>query len=217
VDADHIFDTLNGIKWKMYDAGVVGKIYMFVSSDVAASIGTKLLSGYGLANSAVLSIAPAVSQDVADRIGEKNLEVSLQVYKMDNCYIIPVPEKRMVTKVILNDGISVGQEEGGWSPASGVSGFGNIKVLAVPEAAAFVAVRHLVSNITVPSGSVGVVDIKGKLEGLNGNYYGGAMVQNIGTDQSGDWFKSMNRIKHGCGVFNNYTHTLFSVTDALVA
>lgn len=213
VDEDNVFNTCLDIKWKIYNGGVDDDIYFFVSSDVVANMQKKILNGYGLANPTVLTMNPIVSQDVADRVGEGGLTVDVNIIKFaDNCYIIPVPENRMVTKIVLNDGKTGGQEEGGWSAATEESGYAKIKILAIPKCSAFVAIRHLVSNLTVPANTQGILNVNAQLEDLNNGYYGSATVQNIGIDQTGDWFKSMNRIKHGGGVFETYKHTIFSVT-----
>lgn len=219
VDAENIIDTIIDFEFKEVDANVVEKVYVFAASDVMANISKDITHNYGLANDTVITLNPQVSQDVADRLGEKTLAINIKVTKVGhNMYVLTVPKDRMNSKIVLNDGKTPGQEEGGFTPAINEPGYCQIKLLFVPESAAFVGIRHLVSNITIPKRYEDLVGtISNSLDGLNGDYYGTAMIQNIGVDQQGDQFKSMNRVRHGAGVFNNYKHSLFAITTTPVA
>ena len=205
ISPDKILGTLNNIKTEIFNRQYEGVVITFLSGTAYANLRTALVNNNGLANQAVISIYPT---------GDDGLEIKLDVIKYDNLVLVPVPDTRMNTKIVLLDGKTAGQEDGGWlaDPTSK-----RIHIVAVPIEAAKLSIRHVVANMTTPASfqtglSVGVIETE--LGKINEIYQGQALLKNIGIDQRGDQFKYMNRIIHDTAVFETWKHTLFTVSEA---
>lgn len=202
---DKILGTLNNIKTEIFNRQYEGSVITFLSGTAYANLRTALVNNNGLANQAVISVYPT---------GDDGLEIKLDVIKYDNLILVPVPDTRMNTQIVLLDGKTAGQEEGGWlaDPTSK-----RVHIVAVPQDAAKLSIRHIVANMTTPASfqsglSVGVLEKE--LGKINEIYQGQALLKNIGIDQQGDQFKYMNRIIHDTAVFDTWKHTLFTVSEA---
>lgn len=69
----------------------------------------------------------------------KKGEISTKVRKLDECAILPVPVSRMKTGYTFNDGITSGQEDGGFVPVDGAS---NIGCIVLPKKVAKLVKKH---------------------------------------------------------------------------
>lgn len=200
---DKVFATLNKIKLDIFDAGYEGLVAAFVDSTTFGNIRTAILDKFGLANPTVLTMV----------VGEKDgLEVKLEVYKFDNLLIIPVPKSRMVSQVVLYDGVTAGQESGGWVKDPSAK---NINILAVPLDAASLSIRHVVANLAVPMvfANINLSKVNSALEDVSKIYGNAVTIENIGINQSGDQFSFMNRVIYGAAVFETWKKTIFVVTE----
>ena len=218
VDAANALKSIYTLARKSWAAGVGDmKKFAFVDDVTFSAIGENLITDYGKANAGIIKINPMVSQDVADRVGVEGLGIDINVLKLNSdVNIICVPASRMYTKIVMLDGRSTGQEAGGYAPATDVPGYALIKVLMVPEAAAVLSIRHIVSKMTVPS-SAYADKVNAKRGEINTDYFGQATIEEIGVDQIGDRWKVMNRVKHGVIAFDTWIHTVFSITSVPVA
>lgn len=205
ITPDKIFHTLNKIKLNIFDAGYEDAVAVFVDTTTFANIQTAIIDKYGLANSSVLKMV----------VGEKEgLDVNINVLMLDNLLIIRVPKVRMVSNVVLYDGVTAGQESGGWVKDVNAK---NINILAVPLEAAALSIRHVVANLAVPAlfTNVNVSQINSALMDIYKIYGNAIEIQNIGINQSADQFAYMNRIIYGAIVFETWKKTIFAVTEPL--
>jgi len=218
VDAANALKSIYTLSRKSWAAGVGDmKKFAFVDDVTFSAIGENLITDYGKANAGIIRINPMVSQDVADRVGVEGLGIDINVLKLNgDVNIICVPASRMYTKIVMLDGRSTGQEAGGYAPATTVPGYALLKVLMVPEAAAVLSIRHIISKMTVPS-SAYAAKVNAKRGEINTDYFGQATIEEIGVDQIGDQWKVMNRVKHGVIAFDTWLHTIFAITSVPVA
>lgn len=208
--------TLLNIKNDLYDQGVDGIIYCFISSDVYANIEKHLLSGYGLANQAIVNksnikIPVSATPEKIAKLGS-DLMINSEVLEMDNLILIKVPSSRMHTKVTLRDR----ESGGGFVPATNETGYGKIDILAVPENAALLGIRHAVSNMSLPMSCQGYIGAANKcLAEINDGFYGLSEIQLIGVNQTADAFVCNNRVMYRPMVTRSRGDLIVAVTGAL--
>lgn len=209
VDVDNIFDTLLDIDAAQRGAGEDGPVVDFLDQATYTALEKAIIKHFGLASDATLTYTTARSD------GEGAIEVNVSVKKLnDRTYVVMVPDNRMNSDIVMLDGKSDGQTAGGFKTDIEKSGYAHINVLSVPFAAAFVDVRHIVANMTVPAmfqneankANEAIAELQDYLDGST-------TILNIGVDQTSDQWKYMNRIVFGADVFGNRAHTIYSVSD----
>lgn len=211
-----IVSTLLRIKNDLYDQGVDGIVYCFISSEVYAELERHLLSSYGLANPAIVSksnlkIPVSATPEKIAKLGS-DLMVNSEILEMDNLILIKVPSSRMHTKVTLRDRDS----GGGFVPATTETGYGKIDILAVPENAALLGIRHAVSNMSLPMSCQGYIGAANKcLADINDGFYGLSEIQLIGVNQTADAFVCNNRVMYRPMVTRSRGNLIVAVTGQL--
>ena len=208
VDVTNILDTLLDIDAAQRGVGEDGPVADFVDQETYTAIEKAIIKNFGLASSATLTYTTATNEG-------DGIEVNVSVKKLnDRTFIIMVPNSRMNSHITMLDGVSGGQEAGGYKPDTETTGYAHINILSVPFASAFVDIRHIVSNMTVPALFQGMAAKANEAINTLQDYLDGSTtILNIGVDQKSDQWKYMNRIKFGAGVFSNRAHTIFSVSD----
>lgn len=213
-----LYGQLTDVKNAMFDEGYSGRIFVFGSTDYMAAL-TKAITnaGYGLANQSLLNLANSsdirLPEDVRDKL---SMNPEIGIY--DDMYLIKVPKSRMYSHVTLLDGVSSGQEDGGYIPTASPVGdtLKEVAFTAVPYEGVAVSVRHLVANMLLPQV---LTDARGfnvaKLETdinlvdqavqeSNKALVGRFEIQNIGVNQKANAFEMSSRIVWGLAVFQTY-------------
>lgn len=202
VDKDNIFHTLTNIEGKIFNAGYTGTSYVFVRASVYSAIQAAILANNGLANEEVLTYSPV-----------KGLELETRVIKYNDLVLIRVPDDRMFTEIVLLDGESEGQTDGGYKKADGAK---HIDILAVPVPSSAVSIRHLVANLLVPMAymnGLNTGNLEVELGGVNELTGNTIAFQNIGINQKADSFEYQTRLIYGSVTFNNWKKALFAITS----
>ena len=215
VDADNIIATLISMDNRLFNEGVNGDVAVMLSTKAYANLSNAIKNANGLASGVMLSpVKRKVDfwfEGEATPAEEEGLHFIYNIFKFQSrMYIYPVPDRSMISDVVLLDKKSAGQTAGGWIPDADAKA---VDMLVVPMAAAALSVRHIVSSMTIPLNAyrVDTFDVNKELVGLNNMYGGQVYVENIGIDQSGDMYKYMNRIMYGVAVFKTWAHTIFAV------
>ncbi len=216
-DVDHIIPTLIRLRQEAYDLGVWGDINVMIDTEVYGNLTNAFVNKNGLASGVMLKQVKSHLATAPADFYEDNLEFVGSIAKfMDNMYLYPVPAQCMNSQVLLLDKKSPGQLQGGWTPDTQHPNFYKVKIQIIPDEAAAISARHLVSNIAVPARFMSEVgeSIQTELSQINQMYEGVAKVDNIGITQNGDSFWYQNRIKYGVAVFETQKHTMFEIYDA---
>lgn len=209
VDASHILETVNAIKAKCFDAGAAGEIALFMASDIYANFQTALANRNAFANGSVIVQTMTVGEEVdGESEGEKKtLEVTLEVTKYDNCYIIEMPTDRMYSKIVMLDGQTAGQTEGGYV-VDDDNGAVDIKLFFIPLAAGFTSTRYIVDNFLIPAAAL---DREASVElGYTQNkMFGPVQISKAGVNQKANGWEYDTRIVYGGDLFDNRKGTAF--------
>jgi len=205
IDKANVFTTLTAIEAKIFNAGYTGDSFVFARATAYSNIVAALLSNNALANEQVLKYTP---------VG--GMELETRIIKYNNLVIVRVPDNRHYTEVTLLDGLSAGQEDGGYVAGTTAA---YIDFLVVPAPAANLSIRHVVANLLVPMAymeglNTGSLNIElGGVNELTGNM---VSFQNVGVNQKGDGFEYQTRLVYGPIAYNIWKKTLFAVTTAIV-
>lgn len=204
VDGANGWKTLAKVRNLAYNSGIDGPIFGFVASSVYAELEYSLIEKNGLANPHVLTLVASTD----------GLEVKVDVLKYHNIFLIRVPDERLITGVVLFDGDTAGQENGGWAADAGAKA---IKMLFVPHGFGGQSVRHVVTNFTVPQSFEGLNPsaLMDAVKRVNEVYQGQTEFRNIGINQTADSFQYNNRIIYDTAVFKTQEPTIFSVEEVL--
>jgi hypothetical protein len=143
------------------------------------------------------SVTRAIKQDTTLQkmfdIREVNRNgYNTRITEYDGVEIMAVPQSRLSTDVVLNDGVTAGQEAGGFDTTDGKK----IHFLLTHKSAAFNVVKHSVERVFAPS-----------------------MAKAAGTDgvnQSANAWKVEFRVYHDTFVPDNKTDGIYAYTEALV-
>lgn len=214
VDASHILETVNAIKAKVFDAGASGDIALFMASDVYANFQTALANRNAFANGTVITQTMTVTEEVdGETEGEtKALEVTLEITKYDNCFVIEMPSDRMYSKIIMLDGQTSGQTEGGYV----VDTAGNaedIKLFFIPLAAGFASTRYIVDNFLIPAEALDR-DANIELGYTQNKMFGPIQITKAGINQKANGWEYDARIVYGGDLFDNRKQTCFALSAA---
>lgn len=213
-----LYGQLTDVKNAMFDEGYSGRIFVFGSTDYMAALTKSITNaGYGLANQSLLNLANSSDIQLPEDVRDK-LSMNPEIGIYDDMYLIKVPKSRMYSHVTLLDGVSSGQEDGGYIPtAKPVDDIlQEVAFTAVPYDGVAVSVRHLVANMLLPQV---LTDARGfnvaKLEtdinlvdqavqDSNQALVGRFEIQNIGVNQKANAFEMSSRIVWGLAVFQTY-------------
>ena len=220
-DAANIIDTITNINANITNSGDDNMVYMFMSASTVANLQKALLAKNILMSdevvSRVVSKAPVVDFDEidVDQYDEEtvefikkamgNLSLDFRVYKLNKNYIIEVPDKRFVNKVLMLNKINPGQELGGCIPQLNSSAFAEIKIFAIPRGAAYFDVQHIVSEMFIPmNAEVDSVEMFESIKYVNERFAGLLQlpVQAAGIHQKGDSYKFTTRVCYGGDLLN---------------
>jgi hypothetical protein len=214
VDASHIIETINAIKAKVFDAGAAGEIALFMASDVYANFTTALANNHALGNAAVIQQVMTVGEEIdGENEGEKQtIEVSLEVTKYDNMFIIEMPTDRMYSKIVMLDGQTAGQTEGGYV-VDDDGGAVDVKLFFVPLAAGFTSTRYIVDNFLIPAMALDR-DANVELGYTQNKVFGPVQISKAGVNQKANAWEYDARILYGGELFDNRKQTAFALSAA---
>lgn len=210
VDKANILATLTSVEQQIAEAGYDGEIVTFISTDVNAAFEQALLEKNVLANDVVIK-RQMTREEIAE--GFDPLEVEIRVRKFNNLLIVPVPSDRMCGKYIMLNKIDPGQEAGGVIPQKNVATYADNKIIAIPMEAAYANIRHIVSQLFVPSG-IDVADYNENIALANEKLFGVLTLENVGINQQSDGFKFNSRCVYGGDVFEKYRDAAMVITGA---
>lgn len=210
VDKENILATLTNIEAEISNAGYDGDIVTYLSTDANAAFEQALLEKNILASDVVIK-RQMTREEIAD--GFEPLEIEIRARKFNNLLIIPVPNDRMCGKYIMLNGTDPGQEDGGVIPAKNAASYTDNKVIAIPLEAAFANIRHIVSQLFVPSG-IDVNDYNDNIALANEKLFGVMTLENSGINQLADGFKFNSRCVYGGDIFEKYRDTAVVVYAA---
>lgn len=220
VDSSNIINTILTLSSKIYKSGWDGMSVLFIESDVYKNFQKAIIANYGLASGVMLSkkkmtvkIDTGLSSLIAGT--EDVLTITTEVEVFDKFYIIRMPEDRMYTKIIMYDGHSDGQTDGGYVPDTDDDDFANIKLLAIPEVAAFSNTRYMVDNFLVPQSIPGIGAGVLDLRAINSRMYGNVEINNAGINQKANAFEYDIRAMYGGELFDNRRRNCFMITDTV--
>ena len=205
-----IIETLTNIAKDIANAGYDGDVVVFLSATVNAVFEQALLEKNILMNEVVME-RTMTREEIAD--GFEPLKVEFRVRKFNNMIIVPVPDDRMAGKVLMLNGISVGQTDGGVLPQKNNSSYYDINILAIPFDAAYANIRHIVSQMFVPA-NVPTEDYGENINLANEKLFGVLTLENVGVNPFGDGFKFNNRTLYGGDIFEKYRDACVLVKSA---
>ena len=218
-DIDNILTTHLQIRADVFNSGFKGRVFLFERSDVYANFLAALIKNNALAAMCKTERVPFVFPtgfEADEELGiEDKLTVYLEVTKFNNMWIIEMPSDRMFTKIILNDGVSEGQEDGGYIGDITSAGGGLIDILAIPEPAGFTDTRYLVANYLVPGEYYNDAARQLELRDINKRMYGNVEIGYAGVNQKGNDFEYDIRIMYGGDLFDNRRRNCFAITGPL--
>ena len=200
VDKANILATLTTVEQLIADAGYDGDVVVFLSTDANAAFEQALLEKNVLANEVVIK-RQMTKEEIAE--GFEPLEVEIRARKFNNLIIVPVPTDRMCGKYIMLNKVDPGQEAGGVIPQKNVATYTDNKIIAVPMDAAFANIRHIVSQLFVPSG-IDAADYSENIALANEKLFGVLTLENVGVNQQSDGFKFNSRCVYGGDIFEKY-------------
>lgn len=214
VDASHILETINAIKAKVFDAGAPGEIALFVASDVYANLQTALATNHAFANGTCITQTMTVGEEVdGENEGEKKtIEITLEVTKYDNCYIIEMPTNRMYSKIVMLDGQTDGQTDGGYVVDDDHSAV-DIKLFFIPMAAGFTSTRYIVDNFLIPAMAL-EREANVELGYTQNKMFGPVQIGKAGVNQKANAWEYDARILYGGDLFDNRKQTCFALSAA---
>ena len=213
LDKANILATLNRIDTMMLENQWDEDYFVWMSSDVYNTLTDALIEKNALANQLTTREITVAARDIGSHEDVNGLAVTLSVYKyLQHMNIVVVPKDRMYTDIVLYDGKSEGQKDGGWAPDDGAKA---VKLLVAPLDAVAIGIRHVVANMTVPFVFQNLItsNIDKELETLSDIYHGAVQVNNIGINQTADRIKFMGRTLYGVATFNALKKTLLAVTE----
>lgn len=205
-----IIETLTNIAKDISNNGWDGDIYTFISATVNAAFEQALLEKNILMNDVVIK-RQMTREEIAD--GFEPLTVEFRVRKFNNMIIVPVPDDRMAGKVLMLNGISVGQTDGGVLPQKNNPGYYDINILAIPADCAYANIRHIVSQMFVPA-NVPLEDYAENINLVNEKLFGTLTLENVGVNPFGDGFKFNTRTLYGGDIFDKYKDSCILVKSA---
>lgn len=201
VDKTNIYDTLINIEKDIANAGYVGDIVTFISATANAALESALINRNGFANENVV-IKRAMTKEVfADEDGNlQPLEIDIKARRINNLLIVPVPDDRMVGAILMLNGESVGQQNGGWLPYKNSNKFFTIDILAIPMPAAYANIRHIINNLFVPA-TLDLVDADVEIAEANKRLLGVMTLEKCGINQKQDGYDAHMRCVYGGDIF----------------
>ena len=139
------------------------------------------------------------------------LNVNVHFTKYDRCIIVEMPKTRMYSKILMLDGQSSGQKDGGYV-ADDDGGAVDIKLFFIPREAGFAATRFMASNILVPSKNeldelVNNVDVDYSMDKM----FGPVEIGNAGINQKANAWEIDTRILYGGSLFTNRASACYAI------
>lgn len=216
--SDDVYATLINLKTKVFNAGYKNDIVVFIRADVYATLQKNIIDKFGLANGVIVNKEVTVILDsgLGDKVkaeDEGQIEVTLEVQKLDNLLLIPMPDDRMYSKIVMYDGISAGQTAGGYVKDETAK---LIDVMAIPLPAAFTNMRYLIANFLVPASAFDTTQDSVDLMDINKKMFGNVEIGQAGINQKADKFEYDIRAIFGGDIFSNRAKTCFAITQATV-
>lgn len=212
VGKSNILETLANIERDVANAGFDGDIVLFMSATVAADFQQACVAANILTNDS--TIEREMTREAVD--ADNKLKVNIKVKRYNNFIIVTVPDNRMVGKVYLLNGVDPGQKDGGVLPAKNLSSYFDIKLLAVPMEAAYVNIKHIISQLFVPMG-VDTAEYQADIALANEKLYGSLEIQNAGINQRADGFSFHERCVYGGDIFQIFRDSAVLVKGATEA
>jgi len=179
---------------KLYNQGVdmTKPVFVFMRADLYADLQNQIIEKFGLANPNIISKYGVKIPGFREE--DEAVEISTEVIKYNSFVIIRMPESRMYDKVVLLDGESEGQENGGTTPADDAKA---LAMLFVPEGTAFLQARYAIANFLVPSYAFDVATDSFKVDELMNKFMSPDtqfVLENIGVNQLANSFHIDSRI-----------------------
>lgn len=210
IDSTNVIASLLAIQAKIKNK-YNGSILCFISNTVDANLKTALLNSpsgvAALFRHDTLHVDLAGLEEFTD--GEQGLD--LDVTYFDKLILITVPDDRMYTEVVVYDGVSEGQTDGGYAKGENAK---DITLLAMPLESAFVSIKWLVTNYLVPMAMEGIEINALEVNKLSQKLFGQVEVQSAGINQMANSFRINNRILVGADIINNRKQNVYAITTA---
>jgi hypothetical protein len=218
-DVDNILNTVLGLQNKIFNSGYDRDSVLFMRSSVYTNFQKAIIKNYGLASGAMISKTMTVNintglEGLITNAGDA-LSVTVDFEAFGKFLVINMPDDRMYTKIIMLDGYSEGQEDGGYVPDYDSDDFAQIDLLAIPIEAAFTNTRYMVDNFLVPASMPGLNYSKVDLRKLNERMYGNVEIGYAGINQKANAFEYDVRAIYGGDIFDNRARNCFAVTGVV--
>lgn len=158
LDADNVIASLDKIEQAVFDAGYTGKnIITFARSDVKTALKTAMqkagaAGNYHIIEEKLHTINRATNLDKIDNDTAATLEVVTDYSKYGKLNIVECVPTHMYTNVVRKQDLA-GKFTGGFGADPEMSG--SIKLLVIPEGAAWTAAVYSVQQILAPKSWVG--------------------------------------------------------------
>jgi len=214
-DVDSILNTILTLGNNVFNSGYAGKTVLFVRSAVYKNLQQAIIKNYGLASGVLLKNTMTVNIDsefgklLSD--GDDTISVQVEIEEFDKFFIIQMPDDRMYNLITMLDGVSVGQEDGGYVPDSDDPDFALVDLIAIPYDSAFTNIRHSIDNFLVP-GSLQDFDYSSiELFNTNKRMFKNIQVNNAGINQKANAFEYDIRVIYGGDIYDNRRRNCFAV------
>jgi hypothetical protein len=212
-DADHILDTLNNLEMEVFNSGYNGETVIFMRAKIYKNLITALQNHNGFASGAMLLNKPVtITYDTEiDGDAERALTVTIDTERYGKFIIVEMPDDRMFSHVTLLDGVSAGQQQGGYVADNDAAGYSVLDMVVLPLPSAFTSTRYLISNYLIPNMLLNTPAALADLSKANSRMFGNVEVGHAGINQKGDNFEYDIRIMYGGDIFENRRRNCFAV------